>query len=868
MFRRALESVGRTKLASWLRRGTILASTLGLAAAIGAVGVFLSARWLVGVGVFVALLGAVFRVAGELEAQDRQAAVDRQERDGRTRIPIAGIREVDPTQVGIDRAPPQEILAGGEIPTYLPRGVDGQLDAAIRGALDGTGRWAVIAVGKSKVGKSRALFEALRRQAAETDLELIAPVDYSALKAMLVPGEAPKVSSHGSILWLDDLEPFVDQGMTMQTLEQWHVRFAPCVVAATFGGKGNMLVKSSSGDTIGTISGEVRRHAQEVHLGVTSAAEISALPANISADALASIERHGLAAYLVAGPELATKLATRREPGEPECPEGSAVVHAAVDWAQAGRTDPISTATLEGIWGDYLPPGSHLTENGFETGLRWALKPVAGSIALLEEVDGYRAYDYVVELVKQRPEIHSHQDSVWGPALKDASDVQALAVGLAAFGQGRFEDSERAYRKATESSRPFLAALARVNLGIVLGEMGRIEEEEAIYDEVAAQFADAEDPALRGQAVAALFDKGVALGQRDELEASIGVYRDVGERFGDDRDPEIRRKVGMATVNMGVAHSRLGRHEEALAVFEELLERIDGVDPGLPEHVVIALFGKGNELADLDRSAEAAVAYQEVVDRFGDLDDEAVREHVSKALFNKALRLSDLGLLDDEIAAYREIMTRFSDAEAPMLRGQVVRAWASIAVVLAEQGRRDEAIHQAEELIARFGDSEEPEVQEPLARAFFNYGVDLSELDRHEEATAAYGEVVDRFADSEDRELRYVVAMALNNRSVSLNRLDRRDEAVAACEETVRRFGDANEPRLKEQVAMSFNNKAKAISTSAGAAGVRLVFEEMTALLGDSREPEVQKWVRSMEDALAGVDGDQKMGPGPGGALD
>jgi hypothetical protein len=69
-----------------------------------------------------------------------------------------------------------------------------------------------------------------------------------------------------------------------------------------------------------------------------------------------AIDRHGLAAYLVAGPALERKLITgRHAPGQDACPEGVAVVYAATDWARCGRTDPISEQTLRQLWPSAAP---------------------------------------------------------------------------------------------------------------------------------------------------------------------------------------------------------------------------------------------------------------------------------------------------------------------------------------------------------------------------------------------------------------------------------------------------------------------------------------------------------------------------------
>jgi hypothetical protein len=113
------------------------------------------------------------------------------------------------------------------------------------------------------------------------------------------------------------------------------------------------------------------------------------------------VRRHGLAAYLVAGPALQRKLTTARHAaGEAPCPEGVAVVHAAIDWARCGRTDPIDHDILRRLWTAYLPVAeSHTAVDGFDTALDWALRPVAASVALLYRARDYQAFDYVIRIV-------------------------------------------------------------------------------------------------------------------------------------------------------------------------------------------------------------------------------------------------------------------------------------------------------------------------------------------------------------------------------------------------------------------------------------------------------------------------------------
>jgi hypothetical protein len=60
----------------------------------------------------------------------------------------------------------------------------------------------------------RTLFEVLRRYAIAEDipLPLVAPMDGDALRSLLDPGQAIVIRAEHAVLWLDDLEPFLNQG--------------------------------------------------------------------------------------------------------------------------------------------------------------------------------------------------------------------------------------------------------------------------------------------------------------------------------------------------------------------------------------------------------------------------------------------------------------------------------------------------------------------------------------------------------------------------------------------------------------------------------------------------------------------------------
>ena len=459
-------------LGSWERRGRLVVSCAAvLSSAVAVLAVALNEQLLL-VAAILTLLGALAQALILARSERLAQAQDEALLERRLRVPVARVDAIDPTAVGVDPAA-QSLLDGGEVPRYLPRDVDARLREAILAALADEGPWLVVLTGPSKVGKSRTLLHALLSclrgvggdRAAK--LVMVAPADGDAVRALLRPGEGPDLRGGHPVLWLDDLEPFVAQEVGWQTLREWHERFG-AVVLATYGGKGSERVAAGNSREMAALTDTILQHATEIALQKTSASELAGLPAGLPEYALAAIEKHGLAAIMVAAPALERKLATRRHaPGEPESPEGAAIVYAAVDWAFCGRLDPLSRRSLHRLWRSYLPPGSANTKKTFNAGLEWALRPVAGSIALLRSENGYAAFDYTVTSVQARSGIAPRPET-WARALKTTDRGQAFMVGTMAVGHGQTEHAIVAFRIATSRGEDELSDAASFNLGASL----------------------------------------------------------------------------------------------------------------------------------------------------------------------------------------------------------------------------------------------------------------------------------------------------------------------------------------------------------------------------------------------------------------
>ena len=149
-------------MGAWGRRKAVLLSCLAAAAVIALLAAPLGAAWIGVAGLIVAAAGAPVRLViavkrARLEGQREQADSTR-----RLRVAVAPISDVDPTLIGVDPAA-QTILPGDVVPEYVGRAADATLREAVEAALNGSGRWLIVVEGRSKVGKSRTLFQALRQ---------------------------------------------------------------------------------------------------------------------------------------------------------------------------------------------------------------------------------------------------------------------------------------------------------------------------------------------------------------------------------------------------------------------------------------------------------------------------------------------------------------------------------------------------------------------------------------------------------------------------------------------------------------------------------------------------------------------------------
>ena len=350
----------------------------------------------------------------------------------------------------------EEAARAGRTPPYVPR----EKDSELYQALDRSPF--VLVIGPSKAGKSRSAAEAMRKELHKR--RLVVPENKDSVRVLLARG----FNFSDSVVWLDDLEQKLDAEALGQLLRKIRRSTRPTTILATMRSKplGSYI---PSGDNerpewLFLKEADIVRFERKLNADERKAAHEAFHDARLDE----ALERHGLAEYLVAGPDLVTKLET----GASTNPVGRAAVLAAVDWYRVGLTRPVPKPTLKRLYSAYLSDddgaglGTTRPSGGFENGLEWAKAQIYETSALLsEEAGGLAPFAYLLDYVEDEPQ-GPIPASTWGIALNAAKgESEALAMGEAALSRGELDVAERGLRKAVASHDSATAGAAAFSLG-------------------------------------------------------------------------------------------------------------------------------------------------------------------------------------------------------------------------------------------------------------------------------------------------------------------------------------------------------------------------------------------------------------------
>ncbi|MDD4929207.1 MAG: tetratricopeptide repeat protein [Gallionella sp.] len=299
-----------------------------------------------------------------------------------------------------------------------------------------------------------------------------------------------------------------------------------------------------------------------------------------------------------------------------------------------------------------------------------------------------------------------------------------------------------------------------------------------------------------------------------------------------------------ALLSKGITLGQMQRNEEEIAVYDEVLRRYgEATETALRERVAKALLNKGFTLGQMQRNEEEIAVYDEVLRRYGEAAETALREPVAKALLNKGVTLGQMQRNKEAIAVYDEVLRRYGEAAETALRELVANALVNKGITLGQMQRNEEAIAACNEVVRRYGEAAETALREQVVNALVNKGAALSQMQRNEEAIAACNEVVRRYGDEAEMALRAQVAKALVNKGVSLGQMQRNEEAIAVSDEVLRCYGEAMETALREPVAKALVNKGVSLGRMQRNEEKIAVYDEVLRRYGEAAETALRELV-------------------------
>lgn len=257
---------------------------------------------------------------------------------------------------------------------------------------------------------------------------------------------------------------------------------------------------------------------------------------------------------------------------------------------------------------------------------------------------------------------------------------------------------------------------------------------------------------------------------------------------------------------IGVTHLEEEDFRAALSAFQSVLDMVAKTETrerDLNQYIIIALalICKGVALGHLEGREKEIPVYDEVLRRYSEAPEAALKEQVARALVYKGDALRDLGRYDELIAVYDEVLRRYGEVPEAAPREQAAMVLVNKGVALRDLGRNVELIAVVDEVLRRYGEVPEAALKAPVAMVLVNKGVALGLLGRREKEIAVYDEVLRRYGEAPEAALKELVAKALVNKVVALDDLKRSDDMIAVCEEVLRRYGETPEAALKELVA-------------------------------------------------------------------
>jgi tetratricopeptide (TPR) repeat protein len=283
--------------------------------------------------------------------------------------------------------------------------------------------------------------------------------------------------------------------------------------------------------------------------------------------------------------------------------------------------------------------------------------PVAGAVALLEEIQGLFDNGRHAETIARCEEV----------AQRFTDDPDYLVRERVAYGL--------------------------LLKGLSLANLGRSEDAIWVYEELIGRDGSSADQKMRRHVAWAFNNRAFTLKELGRREQSLAAYDELISRFRDEREPEIRQRLSWALWNKVALLEELSRGQEADTVYDELIARRDeGLSVELDRNIAWCLQRRAWNLRQAGATERALKAYEEPLSRFRDATDVWLRSRVAGSLSDKAVVLGELGRIDEAMSTYDESLALLGQGTEVQLRETAVIVLLSKGDALWRTKRFEEAI--------------------------------------------------------------------------------------------------------------------------------------------------------------------------------
>ena len=429
-------------------------------------GVLKAPGWLL---ILIIVVGLVISIGSRVRETQYAKAQQERELGGllRSGVPAPQMRDVDVFSEGVTRSSLAESRRAsrepGSPPPYIPRTADRAIATALHSDR------VVLISGPSKAGKSRTALEIARR--LYPDARFLAPSSTKSLPSLLT---RDVVQGH-AILWLDDLDSFLDAGV-LENSGIGMARQSPDRLTIVGTIRTTELVR------LRAAAGALGRDARAV---LDDAIEIE-LAFHLDHHELADAESLYPSTDFSTGVGIFTAVAelVDRYTSAGADSVGRALVSAAVDWRRIGVSRGVTRGELEAFVPLYVP-GAYVAPQDIEDGLVWANVEVSSAARLLEAEASatpvsWKASDPIID----HDESHrSIPDEAWDIALDRLQGMQAEALFVPARSRGRLDIAERAAEVIRQSQEEPERQWGAFLTGTLRHEAGDYDEAERWYRE-------------------------------------------------------------------------------------------------------------------------------------------------------------------------------------------------------------------------------------------------------------------------------------------------------------------------------------------------------------------------------------------------